>query len=61
VIFLINNVTCIVYILPEKPNYINHFEKKKPIIAGELEGGFTEDPVGIRFSGDLINRGSIFN
>lgn len=36
----------IVYILPEKPNYINPTKRQNELLKGQLSGGYTEDPVG---------------
>lgn len=36
----------LVYLMPEKPNYINPSKRQSELLSGKLVGGFTDDPVG---------------
>jgi len=45
-----------VYLMPEKPNYINPLQRQSEILKGKLAGGFTEDPVEEAFSNEKIEK-----
>jgi len=45
-----------VYILPEKPNYINPTKRQNELLKGQLSGGYTEDPVEEAFSNEKIQK-----
>lgn len=58
-----SNSCLLVYLMPEKPNYINPGKRQAELLKGKLAGGYTEDPVG---KGNMLNkslkniRGSLF-
>ena len=39
-------ILILVYLMPEKPNYINPSKRQSELLSGKLVGGFTDDPVG---------------